>query len=213
MNNLKTNCNSCDNKIDPNGCKIDKLTYNEEENQYTNGFCGFKQPSGRYLCLSMIVLLTCNCINKLDKTLVDLDKDNGFVKQIIVTCSQKVHSTTKKTVVEIVQNLNVETKSLNLILDEHLTDNDSLIHNSCLFVENEWFFPINAGDRFPWEKLESIRSFLEASNQNPVAFYNIYDHWLVNKRAFDELGGNTDRPFEEKIKAFDNWEEVCKKIQ
>src|SRR5688572_19362780 len=101
-------CGTCVRTILPCGCEIDKKVSLENNSRLTDGYCGFKEPTGKYLFLSLIILLNCDCISKLQKTLGDLSQDKGFVKQIIITCTEKVHSPTRKTIIEVMKDVKVD---------------------------------------------------------------------------------------------------------
>lgn len=189
---------------------VNKQVFLSSDNkQYTEGFCGAKNPTGKYLDLSVIVIFPCDCITKLQKTMADIDKDEGFTKQVIIACGPKVNPLTRKTAIEVMRENCSKEWSMNVMLNPDLKTSDLMIDNTLNFVKSEWFLPIWVGNRFPWEKTNKALEILKDSNKNIVAFREVYGKWIINVRAFNELGRNEDMSFEEKIQTFENWEEVC----
>jgi hypothetical protein len=226
---LKTLCELCIFKQSDNSCLLTKDTFIKNKKQYTYGFCRHKRNikwleqgnqkklndiirsiDDEEIAISTIVISIDNDINKILYT-VDKLSQNELVKQIIIVLYKS-----KETESLIIGLKNIKIPwSITNILGEDKPDALQAVDHTSPEVKHHWFFPLQAGDEIlPHEKLYIYHSL--KSNTNIVAAYvDINDpiKVLTNKFAFIEMEGHYHQPWLEKVRQFDNWENVCIKMQ
>jgi len=148
---------------------------------------------------------------KFDKTLFDIYNVHPLASEIIVGVL-KPNEDFIKHILDSLSGGSIKFK-VEAVIDSEL-DTDEKIHNYLSkFVNSHWFLQLNSGDSIDPKLLTEICSNIHFDRGNYLLFFLNDDKYIINKFVFNELGGHGTKNVIEKIKTFDDWKEVCSKIE
>lgn len=219
---LKTKCNNCvfSNNL---SCLLKKTTM-VADGQYTLGFCRQKRNNNWVRNVNLTSLS--NQVRKIqdEEGEVDIVIIGHNIDGVKITA----RSINKKRFVIVVLFDERESDVANLA--NYLNDlglkwtirnvKEAILVENVPYValndlKHNWFYTVHSGNLVDDDTLYFIKETLKGLDDNTVCFYHKEDdpiQIIVNKFAFNELDGNFDKMWFEKVKEFSNWKEVCKPI-
>jgi hypothetical protein len=211
-------------------CNLGKKTHVENEIQCINGFCRHKRgykwlskqfptnivPSSNEIKkvidheeqrISAIILL--KSTDEIENVINHLLK-NKIVKQIILACKQ----TTQEEILKIATFLSqckIEW-TIDNVVDENLVEDKDAIGYASRLLKNNWFVTIQNDELFD-PQLFNLASKQFSKNNNIMCIkHDKCPFVLINRFCFYDLSGNNDGLFIDKIKKFENYNNICKII-
>jgi hypothetical protein len=228
---LKTTCEGCIfREADTCGCEIGKPVLLEEKRQITYGLCGHRRTSdwatklvtsdlayspersfeyadAENRTLSVMVVAQTPDADDLFKTLSSIHDDTGILKEVICV-TNSAQPDQSKAMIKLLSDSEWNWKFENLQNWEEF-NKEFVVDYSSRRVGSTWFLPIHSGNTLSAKTIETIYDTLVDVRSNPIAFI-MNDFSVVTPiYAFEAMGGNTEKPWIEKVKEFDNWKEVC----
>lgn len=226
---LKTFCNNCIFYSPVNGCVLSK----PQKNGNIDGFCNYRRSwewarrknldttpdiTAKTLkiyeeesVLTLVILCLDNNIKKLKQTLETVKKLLYINNILVITNNLKKH---KKKFIKTLIKYNITWILDDFRLDEKISKLD-IITNSLLKLKTSWFFCIEAGDTPSQDTITKISNSARDKNDNTVLYYvDEFDVFRIgtHQYIFENLSGNVEIPFFDKIKSFSNWKELCQKL-
>lgn len=216
MNSLTTVCNNC--VFYKDQCSFDyPIHHNEDGTASTIGFCLTKR-SGKWLKRHHDDVI--DTLQKELKTTIgliiihkgsenDLDKTLGSIPSTInelIIVSEK-HDNDVKLILDLIHK-NVKIKwSLRNIVDPDLTQYMSLIDIAAEKISTKWALCFNSGDLI--NNMDQITSLMN-NTYNAIAILDEKQNvCCFNVLAYNEIGGDRESLFINKIKSCDGWEKLC----
>lgn len=235
---LRTSCKDC--IFSDNGCIVGKNVFNCDDlngRQLTLGLCGYKKDdswksdiikgypnddlvklsAGEYNTLTILTTIEnttcikCKTKNILTK-LLSLGK-HPMVKHFIISTYQKDRSNFKY-VLDYLDRYCTIPWTLDSLMEEPVGLKEQLDYSSRL-VKTYWTATLDPTKRLNKTTIDVISEILNDSQKNPVSFYfNEQDNvnLVYPTSAFQQMQGNDETWWFEKIKTFDNWKDVSHKI-
>jgi hypothetical protein len=221
---LKTNCEKCVFNKNPS-CNLGKETFLIANKMFVEGLCRTKVPekeAGDVICLmsllepnfandnnlSIVAYATndddaCTAITKLNS----IDVSGVNITAVLILQTDKI--TPPRDAVQALSKFKHKW-SIDLLADKLRTE--YVIDYAFRFIHTPWFYYPNIDDID--EKL--LDAFAHKNlYDNLLAFYTDdkdLRKCIINTTAFNELQGNFEIPWLDKVKSFSNWQNVCKLV-
>ncbi len=238
---LKTDCRKCifNNK---GSCQLGKTVDIQMEegflvSQTTKGLCGHKKSSewaeklalddsvqkfhysdGEYKTLSALIHVpTFGCrkarIGQIAKILQSLNENCFYLKEVIISTYQKNKDDINDIVDIVKEHCKVPyTFDFFLIRPQNIP---MQMEKSSRLVKTNWFLTLGLGHKLKPKSIQAFEKIICDRTNNPIAFYfkekNCHNI-IAPIYAFRQMEGNSEMPWFEKVKTFDNWKEICWKI-
>lgn len=147
-----------------------------------------------------------------------VDADNAGMFRSFRMIGQKINKDKANSLVKIAKEA-VENKGSfidwhidNILLDDEILVDD-FIHHSFGKITEHWFITLLSGETFSKDDVKNIKTFMDNRVKNNLLclYFDDDNHTkvLTNKFAFQEMQGNIDSKFIDKVKIFDNWKTQC----
>ena len=235
---IKTICGGCIFKGELGGCDFGKDTYlGVNHQQYVKGMCGHRRSKewynkllqndpdfsidksesyvvGEHVTLSIIVLSLNAEMDKITDTLDSIPNEAEVARQIIVVV-QNASNSEERAILSRLYKKNCCVWTLDNIKRDDEISSLSAINYASRLVKNLWFLSMNAGDILGLEPILDFYKDITYEKNNYIGFYfdeNDPIHVISHTGAFEIMEGHTEQPWLEKVKTFENWRDVCKKI-
>lgn len=232
---IKTNCEGCIFKFEFGGCELAKPIYVKEK-QYVDGLCGhrrenkwidkliendpsftadkaFEYAQGEHLTLSVVICALTVEMDKISKT-VDSIPSDSWIRQIIVV-TQDATKQEEQAILDRIANKGYNSWTLDNILRTDYISELSAINYSSRLVKNLWFLSLEAGETVWGDEWCCFWDYINEVESNYIGFYFDEDDpikTIAHTGAFQIMDGHAEKPWLNKVKDFDNWQNVCKRI-
>ncbi len=230
---LKTYCSGCIWRTKPEGCKLDKPVFLEDVDgvdfQFTHGFCRHKrgpnwarknanESTTHKELLGLIDweenILACiilfRSMEGFERTLESILEHKMYISQVIVSIND-ADSDTLKAIMYKLEDSKLQW-TIDSINEKEDIDDLMLVNYASRVVKPNWFMVAVSGDLISENAINTIASMMDLKQANFVGFY-FHDEdnirIVTNKFVFRQLAGNVEKPWLEKVKGHENWENVC----
>jgi hypothetical protein len=233
---IKSICDGCIFQHVP-GCELGKEVFIENTRQFTRGFCGhrrdrkwlerllvsdpdfseskmFDYAQGEHLTLSILISCLDANLDDLDKTLDSIQTNLHCFRQIVVTTQNVPYDVQAQIGEKIKNKCHIGWATDNIKRDDFITDLIAINYSS-KFISNLWFLSIRAGDTIGENTIKEFYDNIVPVRNNLIGFYfdeNDPVKNIAHTGAFKIMEGHLEQPWLEKVKQFENWKDVCKKI-
>lgn len=223
--NLKTSCEKCvfqvkGRVLDPSEqvslCGMKNSAFIEDNVQFTNGYCNDKRGPrwfGKHTDLiseNSKVDVILNCYNLTIAESISYIRNfknlnENFTLIVIIKNKSDVHKIFKE-----IENYSVSWKIDNIRLSEEEFVPEYMLDYAVGLCQNRWAIYVN-GDYKPQfaQKIMSFQEGMVKCHGLVCAKFDQYDAIFFNINAFKEMNGNVGKNFLDKLKEFDNWQELC----
>lgn len=220
---LKTNCKGCtfQTPLEVDGqpiCNAGKNIVAEEGQLFADGFCNHKRTNGKSFdeVVEEEKKLTIVLLAKDVKHCRIIDFVNtvcNHCDQIVISCFNGSPTHLEK-IVKTLRSRSVQWNIDNAYVDPDIEYQDHTIVDAVVkYVKNHWFIVLTPQDVLKAHSITKLKEILKNNDSNNVCYYFDDLRVMTSKAAFEQLKGNQQKPYLEKLKEFDNWESKCIKME
>ncbi len=221
---LKTLCNGCIFK-EEEGCQFNKELIFEEKLQLTPGFCKDKRmakwaksvenPKDKVREENSKI----SAIYIFDGDFTRLDSFLSFVSENdvdeVVVSTQGMAADDFADLIKTMQSKSFKW-GVDNIVDIQTIAPEMKANYASRLLKNHWFFIVTEDNGFSSDEIRFLRYKLtDCPKHNFAGFYITKDNYvniIVNRHAFVETGGNSEKPWLQKIQDAENSEYVCPQL-
>lgn len=218
---LKTICNNC-RFFNKNQCFFNIDTFKEESHVFTEGFCLNKRDTKwrkdqqldwdlwyvvefeNYNVDVVIDAYKLECQDIIEKI---QSLNTRFFKLIVITNKK----TALNDLVKFLSNSEFKWEIKSIQLEEDEFDSTYMIDFAVDCASSPWVLFVPHNESVSMEVINKFRS--EVVGKDLYKYSDTSKIIAINRQAFIELYGNQGESFLNKIKAFENWNNLCTKIE
>lgn len=196
-------------------CLLDNQVQINDDGYYKDGYCRF-QRKNKPSSLSEFydqeskcsLILPTNNLYDIESILNSVQQNKDQVNQVVII-NQGSHTEEYNTVlIDALAECKIPYMYENLLEDDHGID--SLVNRAVKHVQNNWFIVCNS--YMDTRLIQEYLKLLKGQENNVCALYSDSPCMCINKWAFKQLLGNVEKPWFDKLKEFENWQDACIKI-